>query len=155
MIEQILKKYESLGLEIERSCSSICQKLASHPCLPKCSDEVVCCKQIFPLSFIEAYYISIGVKKLDRSTRRELERHAEKSQNTLVKKIAESNLKKVYPNTDYETHNSAQQSITKFLHSQKTDCPFLNKNLCQIYPHRNIDCRIHGFAFDKNTNEIL
>ncbi|HBB03172.1 MAG: hypothetical protein US89_C0008G0017 [Candidatus Peregrinibacteria bacterium GW2011_GWF2_38_29] len=162
MIDQILKKYESLGLEIERSCASMCQKLTSHPCLPKCSDEVVCCKQIFPLCFVEAYYISLGVKKLDRSVRRDLERHAEKSQTTLIKHIAEFNsksdtpiIKLIYPNTDYETHNSAQQSITKFLHSQKTDCPFLDKNLCQIYPHRNTDCRIHGFAYDKNTNEIL
>lgn len=155
MINQILEKYTTLISQLDSSCAEVCKNLPQIPCFPSCSDKVICCKQIFPLSFIEAYYISEGFKKLDRPTRRNLEREAKKLAPMINKKLIENNIARLYKNTDYDTHNAAQQSITRLLHSLKINCPFLSESLCQIYPHRGIDCRLHGLAFDKNTNEIL
>lgn len=155
MIDIFLKKYESLLENLDLDCAKVYKNLPQIPCLPKCSDKVVCCKQIFPLNFIEAYYISKGFKKLDRAARRKLERLAKKLAPAIDKKLKENNIPRIYKNTDYGTHDSAHQSFTNALHSLKLDCPFLHESFCLIYPHRNIDCRIHGFGFDKNTGEIL
>lgn len=155
MIEKFIKQYEFYLQEIDKKCAAVYKNLPNLPCFPKCKGRVACCKQIFPLSFIEAFYVSKGFKKLDRAIRRRLENEAKKSASKIEKEFSAASLRHMYTNTDYETHNKAQQSIAHFLLSMKIDCPFLSNELCLIYPNRNIDCRLHGLAYDKNTNEIL
>ncbi len=155
MIEKFIKQYESYLQEIDEKCAAVYENLPNLPCFPKCTDRAACCKQIFPLTFLEAYYLSIGFKKLGRAVRRELEKSAQKSRKQLVENFSASGLKPIYANTDYDTHNAAQQSITKFLHDQKIPCPFLSDELCKVYPFRNFGCRLHGLAYDYDTNEIL
>lgn len=155
MISDFIQQYESYLQKIDEKCAEVYKNLPDIPCFPKCTGDAACCKQIFPLTFLEAYYLSIGFKRLNRETRRKLIKSAQKNKDKLVKNFTASGLKQIYANTDYETHNAAQQSITKFLYEQKMYCPFLSDELCEVYPFRNFACRLHGLAYDYNTKEIL
>jgi len=145
-----LQQYKLLLKELDKSCAKAQKLIPKIPCKLGCSD---CCKQLFPLSMIEAFYINKGFKLLDRNTRRELASKAKKAQ----EKLQKLNLKQ-FETTSLNLEDIAlnRNEFTRILQSTKQICPLLSdKNLCLLYPYRNHDCRIHGVSFDPSTNEII
>lgn len=151
MIDPLLQYYKSLLEDVSKEFEEATKRVPEIPCRIRC---VECCKQIFPLSIIEAFYINEAVKSLPRETRKKLEAKAKKAQNKLNKLI---NAK------DFELTNSTLEEVTdkrnefaSILHETKLDCPFLTEDkLCAVYKNRNHDCRIHGASYDESSGEII
>jgi len=149
MIDALLQQYQNLLSEVDKACKKSSKACPKIPCHRGCPD---CCKQLFPLSLIEAFYISEGLKSLDRKTRREIQRKAEKG----LAKIKELNLEQYEISSDsLDDIAQARNSITTSLQSDKEECPLLKDGLCSLYDYRNHDCRIHGVSFDSSTGEII
>lgn len=152
-IKKILDQYLILLERLDAKCDDIFASAPEIPCKNQCFN---CCKQIFPVTFVEAFYISEGLKKLDSATRRSLRKTAEK----INKKIVEKNPQQFEKQSvDRATALNTHGQFARFLHRFKFDCPALeikkNKGNCSIYQLRNHDCRNMGFAFDASTDEII
>lgn len=149
----ILEKYAALLKKLDEKCGEIYAAAPEIPCKNKC---VECCKQLFPLSFVEAFYVSEGVKKLDRSLRRKLKTRASK----INEKILAKNPFQFEKNgVDKKTALNTHAEFARFLHKIECDCPALfpenNTGACVIYSWRNYDCRSMGASFDSSSNEII
>lgn len=149
----ILEKYEKLLEQLDEKCASVYSSAPEIPCKNKCVD---CCKQLFPLSFVEAFYISEGVKKLDRSLRRKLKTSASKINEKI---LAKNPFQFERSGVDKKTALNTHAEFANFLHEIQCDCPALfpenNTGACVIYPWRNHDCRSMGASFDISSNEII
>jgi Fe-S-cluster containining protein len=152
-MKEILEQYGTLMEDLDKKCAEVDSRAPEIPCKNKCFD---CCKQLFPVSFAEAFYISEGLKKMDRALRRKRIRVAEK----IAEKIRAKNpwqfeRKAVDRKTALNTH----AEFAKFLHEIESDCPALDpKNpagACTVYSFRNHDCRSMGFSFDRSENVIV
>lgn len=150
MVKTLLDHYQALLKEIDRKCDEAQKNVPEIPCKKGCFD---CCKQLFPLSMIEAYYLNHGFKKLPRKLRRELQLKAKKYQEKLKKlnfaqyELSADSLEKIA---------FTRRALTLALNSARMDCPILSETgLCQLYDYRNHDCRIHGMAYDQNTKELI
>lgn len=149
-LQQILQSYKELLEDVDKKCAETLKLVPEIPCRKGCTD---CCKQIFPLSFVEAWLISENFKTLDRTKRRAVAQKAKKAQ----EKLNKLDLKKYETQTDSikeisENRNAFANSI------RGTDiiCPLLgNDDLCALYGARNHDCRIHGVGFDSSSGEIV
>lgn len=149
MLDLIIEDYQALLEDLDKKCRETQKGLPMIPCPQKCFD---CCKQVFPISFLEAYYLSVGFHEIERSKRRKLLRKAEKMLNKLANIEGQT----------FETQNSKweevmkkRQKYSKYLNNLESDCPFLDEGLCTVYKHRNHDCRVHGYSFDSLTREII
>lgn len=151
-IYSVLDKYAVLMEDIDRKCGEVYHRAPEIPCKNKCFD---CCKQLFPISFAEAFYISEGFRKLGRAHRRKRLCVAEK----INKKIrAEGAWQFEKRGVDKKTALNTHGEFAKFLHSVESDCPALDPlkdNACTVYQWRNHDCRSMGFSFDKSDNAIV
>ena len=153
---KILDQYASLLREVDKKCDEVF-KNTNIPCKNKCFE---CCKQLFPLSFIEAYYISEGIKKLDRGTRRKLALAAQKTNEKILKLNLQSLEKR---GVDRASALNVHADFARSLHKIERDCPALDKKArkqenngaCSIYEFRNHDCRSMGCSFDSSSNEII
>lgn len=152
-MNSILEKYAKLLDQLDEKCASVYSSSPEIPCKNKC---VECCKQLFPVSFIEAYYISEGVKKLDRSLRRKLKIKAEKINEKI---LAKNPFQFERIDVDKKTALNTHAEFAKFLHEIQCDCPALfpenPDGACTIYKFRNHDCRSMGASFDASSNEII
>lgn len=123
------------------------------PCKNKCFD---CCKQLFPVSFAEAFYISEGLKTLP-SELREQRRAAAK--NIQPKILARNPSQFEQRGVDRKTALNTHGAFAQFLHGIETDCPALDptraEGSCTVYPFRNHDCRVMGFSFDRSAGSIV
>jgi len=154
--QKVLERYASLLLEVDKKCDEVF-KNTEIPCKNKCFE---CCKQLFPLSFVEAYYISEGIKSLDRGTRRKLALAAQKTNEKILKLNPQSLEKR---GVDRKTALNVHADFARSLHKIERDCPALDtgvtlslsKGACKIYPFRNHDCRSMGCSFDSSSNEII
>lgn len=149
MVDALIQQYKILLDEVDSQFNEALKNIPEIPCKIHCID---CCKQLFPLSLIEAYYINEGFRALPRNKRRSLESLAKKQQEELEKNI---NFK------EFEIFNSSlneiaekRNGLVQSLQLLGNDCPLLTEEkICLLYPYRNHDCRIHGAAFC--DNEIL
>lgn len=149
MTNTILQKYTKILQDLDQKCAETQKGLPVIPCPNKCFD---CCKQIFPVNFIEAYYLSIGFFSLPKEQRLKLQEEANKN----ITKLAEVETPIFNSfNTDIQEITYKQNSYTNFLNNIKTDCPFLDEGRCSVYENRNHSCRAHGYGFDFSTNEIV
>lgn len=149
MLEVLLQQYKILLHTLDEKCEEASSAIPEIPCRKGCFD---CCKQLFPLSMVEAFYINEGFRTLPRTERRELANHAQKSQGKLDK----LNLTKFETTSDsIEDIAEKRNLLTTTLQSTKIDCPLLTEGACRLYEYRNHDCRIHGTSFDPNTGEIV
>lgn len=147
----ILDHYRTLMHDVDRKTEEVYTRAPEIPCRNKCFD---CCLQLFPVSFAEAYYISEGFKKLDRETRRQQKRKAEKIQTKiLAKNPSQCEKHAVDKKTALKTH----KEFAVFLHQIKSHCPALDpknpKGACTVYEFRNHDCRTMGFSFEALSME--
>lgn len=149
MLDLILKQYKTLLDEVSSRFDDALKTIPEIPCRPHC---IECCKQLFPLSLVEAFYINEGFRLLPRAQRRSLESLAKKEQKKLEKMIDFKTFE-IF-NTDLETLAEKRNSLAQNMQLSNNDCPLLTKEkLCLLYPYRNHDCRIHGASY--SDNEIL
>jgi hypothetical protein len=149
MIDSLIQQYVSLLEDVDNKFQYAMQNNPEIPCKAHCTE---CCQQIFPLSIIEAYYISEGFKNLPRKLRRELEKEAAKKQEKLEKTLAFSNYEIL--NTNLEDIADRRNLLTHDMQALDIDCPLLNhEGLCTLYEHRNHDCRVHGGAYAQDPGE--
>lgn len=152
MLEDIyIEEYKAILDKLGERCDETYKKLPFLPCKESCSE---CCEQFFPISFIEAYYLSIGLQELSRQQRRLIHKEAKKIKNKLDKNPFEGG-KKVFIGTREEIYKK-QHEFGSYLRGTENDCPYLNsEKLCEVYESRPHDCRVHGCSFDKATKEVL
>ena len=104
-------------------------------CRKKCSD---CCYAIFDLTLIEALYLNDKfLKKFSGMEKNSLIEIADKTDRVLVK---------MKRNAYREVKNGAEQlEIVAKMSQERVRCPLLGKDdLCVMYEHRPITCRIYG-----------
>ncbi len=104
-------------------------------CRKKCSD---CCYAIFDLTLIEALYLNDKfLKKFSGIEKNSLIEIADKTDRVLVK---------MKRNAYREVKNGAEQlEIVAKMSQERIRCPLLGKDdLCVMYEHRPITCRIYG-----------
>lgn len=104
-------------------------------CRKKCSD---CCYAIFDLTLIEALYLNDKfLKKFSGSEKNSLIEIADKTDRVLVK---------MKRNAYREVKKGAEQlEIVAKMSQERVRCPLLGKDdLCVMYEHRPITCRIYG-----------
>ena len=104
-------------------------------CREKCSD---CCYAIFDLTLIEALYLNDKfLKKFTGKERNNLIEVAGKTDRALVK-MKRSAYKKVKNGAD-------ELEILGKMSQERVRCPLLGEdNLCVMYEHRPITCRVYG-----------
>jgi Fe-S-cluster containining protein len=104
-------------------------------CRKKCSD---CCYAIFDLTLIEALYLNDKfLKNFSGMEKNSLIEIADKTDRVLVK---------MKRNAYREVKNGAEQlEIVAKMSQERVRCPLLGKDdLCVLYEHRPITCRIYG-----------
>ncbi len=104
-------------------------------CRKKCSD---CCYAIFDLTLIEALYLNDKfLKKFSGMEKNSLIEIADKTDRVLVK---------MKRNAYREVKKGAEQlEIVAKMSQERVRCPLLGKDdLCVMYEHRPITCRIYG-----------
>jgi Fe-S-cluster containining protein len=104
-------------------------------CREKCSD---CCYAIFDLTLIEALYLNDKfLNTFSGKAKNDLFEIADKTDRVLVKMK-----RKAYK----EVKNGADQlEIVAKMSQERIRCPLLGEdNLCVMYEHRPITCRIYG-----------
>jgi Fe-S-cluster containining protein len=100
-------------------------------CVPRCSD---CCHAVFGLFLIEALYLQFHFAGLGRKERRAALLRAKKSETALGK--LEGALK---------TAGLDPRATSDLLARSRARCSLLDeKNLCVLYPHRPLTCRVYG-----------
>lgn len=139
--------------DIDQKTAEVYSAAPEIPCKNKCYE---CCEQLFPVSFVEAFYISEGLKKMDRAFRRKRLRAAEKiSEKIRARNPAQFEKRGVDKMTALRTHSE----FARFLHEIESNCPALDpKNpagACTVYPFRNHDCRTMGASFDASEKAIV
>jgi Fe-S-cluster containining protein len=146
----MLEEYQKLLENLDKKCDEVYGQMPFIPCKKGCSD---CCKQFFPVSFIEAAYINKGIKELSRQKRRLMQKAAKKIQEKLLKNpFSKEN---VFIGTREEIYKK-QREFAAYLRSSGFDCLFLNEeNLCDVYNYRPHDCRVHGCSYDHAAREVL
>lgn len=151
--EKILEQYSSLLRDAEENCEEVYKNSLEIPCKNKCYE---CCRQLFPLTFIEAFYISEGFKKMDRGARRKLQSAAKKINEKILKR---NPLQFEKSDVDRKTALNTHAAFARFLQEEKYNCPALEmgekSGNCALYDSRNLDCRVMGCSFDKSAGEIV
>ncbi len=74
--KRYIEEYRAILTKLGECCNEAYAKLSFLPCKESCSE---CCEQFFPVSFIEAHYLSIGFKELSRQKRRLMQKIAKKN----------------------------------------------------------------------------
>ncbi len=104
-------------------------------CREKCSD---CCYALFDLTLVEALYLKDKfLNKFEGKSKDEILQIADKTDRALVKMKRDA-YKKVQKGAD-------QLEIIATMSQERVRCPLLGEdNLCVIYDHRPITCRVYG-----------
>lgn len=149
----ILEKYAALMKDLDRKTEEVFASAPEIPCKNKCFD---CCRQLFPVSFAEAFYLSEGIAGLPRALKRERVRVAEKIQ----QKIRAANPKTFEKRgVERKTALDAHGEFARFLHGIESDCPALDPantaGACTVHEYRNHDCRSMGASFDASEKAIV
>ena len=149
----LLEKYSALMDDVATQSNVVYTGSPEIPCRNKCFD---CCKQLFPITFAEAFFLSEGVKTLSRETRRERMRIAEKA----TKKIlAVEPLKFEKRGVERTAALNTHAEFARVLHTIDSNCPALDPTnpagSCTVYQWRNVDCRTMGASFDSTSKEII
>lgn len=149
-LQQILQSYKELLENVDKKCAEVLRLVPEIPCRKGCTD---CCKQIFPLSFVEAFLISENFKTLDRNRRGTIAQKAKKAQ----EKLNKLDLKKYEIQTDSLKEIAEKRNeFANEIRGTDIICPLLgDDDLCALYSSRNHDCRIHGVGFDPTSGEII
>ncbi|MDD9302380.1 MAG: YkgJ family cysteine cluster protein [Desulfobacter sp.] len=135
-LEKHFVKYEAVVNMVDQIFNKVKEEFPKEVfCREKCSD---CCYAIFDLTLIEAIYLNHKFKEtFSGKTKTDLLEIAFKTDRALVKMKREA-YKKVKEGTD-------QLEIVGKMSQERIRCPLLGENnLCVLYDHRPITCRVYG-----------
>ena len=135
-LPNIYQSYEEILSDVEGEFNRVRDIFIDQmQCRKGCSS---CCNQLFPISAIEAAYISKAVKALDPQEKQEMRRRAAAYLEELLGPEglnAES----------IETHSTAvKNSLEKKVGKEHIPCPALKDDACAIYSHRPVMARKFG-----------
>lgn len=142
MLDNLFSRYENIAKKADYLFKAIQEKYPlSVRCHIHCCD---CCYAIFGLFPIEAAYINYHFNRLDRKTKREVLRKAEKADAEIIK--AKDKLQQAF--------DEKPEMQVYGLGKQKIRCPFLTeKDECILYEKRPIICRIYGVPYSLNDGK--
>ncbi len=129
-------KYEALVSMVDQVFDRVKKEFPKEVfCREKCSD---CCYAIFDLTLIEALYLNHKFnEKFSGKEKADLIAIADKTDRTLARMKRDA-YKKVKDGAD-------QLEIVGRMSQERVRCPLLGENnLCLIYEHRPITCRVYG-----------
>jgi Fe-S-cluster containining protein len=135
MIEELFAEYETFARKADILFKTVQEKYPSSVrCRIHCCD---CCHAVFGVFPIEAAFINYHFNRLERKTRRDILRRAEKAENEMLK--AKDTLKVFDEDPKMKVYGLGKQRVR---------CPFLgDKEECVFYETRPIICRIYGVPY--------
>jgi Fe-S-cluster containining protein len=141
MIDDLFGKYLQEVRKADYLFKTIQEKYPdSVRCRIRCCD---CCHAVFGVFPIEAAYIFRHFSRMDRKTRRDVLRIAEKSEAEILK--AKDTLKVFEDKPHMKVYGLGKQRVR---------CPFLSeREECILYENRPIICRIYGVPFSLNDGK--
>ena len=145
-LSEIYHEYESLLGDVEQEFDRVRNMFIDRmQCRKGCSS---CCSQLFPISAIEAAYISKAVKQFDPEARDEMREKAKAY-------LAEMTGTEVDETQSIEAHSQVVgAALEKLTGRHHIPCPALKDDACTIYSHRPIIARKYGIPLwnPKNPN---
>ena len=135
-LNEYFVKYEGLVQVVAGIFDRVKQEFPKEVfCREKCSD---CCYAIFDLTLVEALYLKHKFnEKFAGKERNELIEIADKTDRALVKMKRDA-YRKVKDGAD-------QLEMVAKMSQERVRCPLLGEdNLCVLYEHRPITCRVYG-----------
>jgi len=135
-LEPYFQKYEALSKTADQVFARV---QAAHPDCVNCREECAdCCHALFDLTLIEALYLNAQFKaRFQGAAQEALLEKANRADRTIhrLKREAFRQL---------EAGKSEDEILTA-LGAERVPCPLLNdKDLCDLYGHRPITCRLYG-----------
>jgi len=144
MIEELFSQYSTIARKANLLFKTIQEKYPmSVKCRVHCCD---CCHAIFGVFPIEAAYINHHFNRLERKTRRDVLRRAEKAEAEMLK--AKDALKVFEDDPKMKIFGLGKQRVR---------CPLLqDSEECVLYEDRPIICRVYGvpYTLKKDKKEI-
>lgn len=130
------KRYEALAAQAETAFEKIKQ---AHPecvkCAKECSD---CCHALFDVTLIEALYINHRFKAAFEGDALEALLERANKSDRIIHKLKRDATKAL-------NSGEAESEILAKMAEYRVPCPLLNeRNLCDLYDHRPITCRLYG-----------
>ena len=148
MLSSIYRHYEELLADVEQEFGRVRDIfIEKMQCRKGCS---MCCSQLFPISAIEAAYISSAVRQLDPETREEMRQKARAY-------LAELTGAEVDETAGVEAHSQVVgAALEKLAGRHHIPCPALKDDACTIYSHRPVMARKWGIPLwnPKKPNEL-
>ena len=135
-LNEYFVKYEALVQVVDGIFNRVKNEFPKEVfCREKCSD---CCYALFDLTLVEALYIKHKFnEKFSGKERNDIIEIASKTDRALVKMKRDA-YKKVKDGAD-------QLEIVGKMSQERVRCPLLGEdNLCVMYEHRPITCRVYG-----------
>lgn len=144
----ILKNYGKLLSSVDRwfdRCASA--NPTSIACMAGCSE---CCRGLFDITLLDAWYLKSGFDLLDESTRRPVLKRVE---TRLV------SLKEVWPEfaLPYILNVKPEEDWDQLMPDEdEISCPLLSENGdCLLYEYRPMTCRLHGIPLVDVSGEVF
>ena len=135
-LDSIYRTYEALLSDVDREFNRVRDIFIERmQCRMGCSS---CCSQLFPISAIEAAYISKAVKALEPEAREQMRRKA-------LAYLEELTGSAVDEEQSIEAHSQVvEEALDRLVGRRHIPCPALVDDACSIYSHRPIMARKFG-----------
>ena len=139
-IYELLSRYQELLCKVDDRAEEVRQAYREHiHCGKGCTD---CCHQPFDISWLEGFYLWIGLNDLDADTRRRVRERAaaylEKAHFTPWGNQT------VIEGSREDREARMQLRITE-MNSTHLACPLLEDGACLLYEYRPSVCRVAGY----------
>ncbi len=136
MLSNIYRQYEKLLADVDWEFDRVRNVFIERmQCRNGCSS---CCSQLFPISVIEAAYISRAVKQLDPATQEKMKGQARAY-------LADLTGAEFDEGQDIEAHSDqVSAALDRLVGRHHIPCPALKDDACTIYSHRPIIARKYG-----------
>jgi Fe-S-cluster containining protein len=135
VIEELFSRYAALARKAEIAFKTVQERYPeSVKCRRRCCD---CCHAIFGIMPVEAAYINYHFNRLERKSRRDILRRAEKAEEEMLN--AKDSLKIFEDKPNMKVYGLGKQRVR---------CAFLSDaEICVFYDKRPIICRIYGVPY--------
>jgi len=151
----IIDRYANILETLNAKTAKLQSQLPDIPCKNRC---FTCCEQLFPITFLEAFYISRWIHTgMDAD---------EKAERTQYAQVINEKIASALPFDYLNQHRLSEKEalnihalFNKGLHMIQTACPALNtkraKGSCTVYESRPHECRVQGFSVNFFPESLL
>lgn len=147
-MQEVVDKYKEL---LERVDAWFSRSMELYPeqiaCASGCS---ACCRSLFDITLLDAFYLKAGFEKLPLETR---ERVLEKCRER-VRQMQEQ-----WPEFDHPyllNHRPEEEWEVHMPDEDETPCVLLGDDgRCLVYTHRPMTCRLHGLPLIDKDGEVM